>query len=224
MSKQYFDISFYEFFLELSLNNQKSWFDENRKRYENDVKQPFIDFISDLLVCMSKFDSEYKELTAKDCLFRINKDIRFSKDKSPYKLHCSASLQIGGRKKMWPGGIYIELGAEGCGIYSGVYMPEKDDLLMFRNNIANNLNQFDKAINESNFIKYFGEVLGTKNKIIDATLKEAAAKQPLIFNKQFYVAHMFEPEKSFDSDFIEYIIDVWRSALHFNTVLAGKIQ
>jgi uncharacterized protein (TIGR02453 family) len=224
MSKQYFDISFYEFFLELSLNNQKSWFDENRKRYENDVKQPFINFISDLLVSMSKFDIGYQELTAKDCLFRINKDIRFSKDKSPYKLHCSASLHIGGRKKMWPGGMYIELGAESCGIYSGVYMPEKDDLLMFRNNIANNLHQFDIAINDSKFIKYFGEVLGSKNKIIDATLKEAAAKQPLIFNKQFYVAHTFEPEKSFDSDFINYLIDVWRSAMQFNTVLAGKIQ
>ena len=83
MPKQYFDISFYEFFLELSLNNQKSWFDENRKRYENEIKQPFIDFIADLLLNMSKFDSGYQDLTAKDCLFRINKDIRFSKDKSP---------------------------------------------------------------------------------------------------------------------------------------------
>ena len=223
MSKQYFDISFYEFFLELSLNNQKSWFDENRKRYENEVKQPFIDFISDLLVCMSEFDRGYQGLTAKDCLFRINKDIRFSKDKSPYKLHCSASLHIGGRKKMWPGGMYIELGAESCGIYSGVYMPEKEDLLKFRNNIANNLIDFDKAIHKPNFIKYFGEVLGSKNKIIDSSLKESAAKQPLIFNKQFYVAHSFEPEKSFESGFIEYIIDVWRSASDFNNVLIGPL-
>ena len=223
MSKQYFDISFYEFFLELSLNNQKSWFDENRKRYENEVKQPFIDFISDLLVCMSEFDKRYQDLTAKDCLFRINKDIRFSKDKSPYKLHCSASLHIGGRKKMWPGGMYIELGAESCGIYSGVYMPEKEDLLKFRNNIANNLIDFDKAIHKPNFIKYFGEVLVSKNKIIDSSLKESAAKQPLIFNKQFYVAHSFEPEKSFESGFIEYIIDVWRSASDFNNVLIGPL-
>jgi uncharacterized protein (TIGR02453 family) len=222
MSKQYFDIAFYEFFLELSLNNQKYWFDENRKRYESDVKQPFLDFISDLLLRMSEFDIGYQELTAKDCLFRINKDIRFSKDKSPYKLHCSASLHIGGQKKMWPGGIYIELGAESCGIYSGVYMPEKEDLMKFRMNIAKNLQDFDKAIQEPNFIKYFGEVLGSKNKIIDATLKEAAAKQPLIFNKQFYVAHDFEPEKSFESGFIEYIIDVWRSAAAFNDVLADS--
>jgi len=222
MSKQYFDIAFYEFFLELSLNNQKYWFDENRKRYESDVKQPFLDFFSDLLLRMSEFDIGYQELTAKDCLFRINKDIRFSKDKSPYKLHCSASLHIGGRKKMWPGGIYIELGAESCGIYSGVYMPEKEDLMKFRMNIAKNLQDFDKAIQEPNFIKYFGEVLGSKNKIIDATLKEAAAKQPLIFNKQFYVAHDFEPEKSFESGFIEYIIDVWRSAAAFNDVLADS--
>jgi hypothetical protein len=123
---------------------------------------------------------------------------------------------------MWPGGMYIELGAESCGIYSGVYMPEKEDLLKFRNNIANNLQDFESAIQEPNFIKYFGEVLGSKNKIIDSSLKEAAAKQPLIFNKQFYVAHSFEPEKSFESGFIEYIIDVWRSAAAFNNVLAGS--
>jgi uncharacterized protein (TIGR02453 family) len=223
MSKQYFDLSFFEFFLELSLNNQKSWFDENRKRYENDVKAPFIDFIADLLIQMSEFDSRYGELTAKDCLFRINKDIRFSKDKSPYKLHCSASLHIGGRKKMWPGGMYLEMGAQNCGIYTGVYMPEKDDLLMFRNNIANNLRPFEIAIQESDFVKYFGEVLGSKNKIIDANLKASAAIQPLIFNKQFYVEHSFEPEKSFENDFVDYVIHVWRSASNFNKVLTGNI-
>jgi len=223
MPKQYFDISFYEFFLELSLNNQKSWFDENRKRYENEIKQPFIDFIADLLLNMSKFDSGYQDLTAKDCLFRINKDIRFSKDKSPYKLHCSASLHTGGRKKMWPGGMYIELGAENCAIYSGVYMPDNEDLMKFRMNIAKNLKYFDNAIHKPDFLKYFGEVLGTKNKKIDATLKEAAEIQPLIFNKQFYVAHSFEPEKSFDHDFLEYIIDVWRAAADFNNALADTI-
>lgn len=221
MLKQYFDMAFYEFFLELAINNQKSWFDENRKRYENEVKSPFVNFVSDLIQSMSKFDERYGELNAKDCLFRINKDIRFSKDKSPYKLHCSASLHIGGRKKMWPGGMYIELGAESCGIYSGVYMPEKEDLKKFRANIANNLISFDKAINQPKFIKYFGEVLGDKNKIIDSSLKEAGLKQPLIYNKQFYVAHTFQPELTFESNFLDYAIDVWRAADEFNSVLSG---
>ena len=124
---------------------------------------------------------------------------------------------------MWPGGMYIELGAENCAIYSGVYMPDNEDLMKFRMNIAKNLKYFDKAIHKPDFLKYFGEVLGTKNKKIDATLKEAAEIQPLIFNKQFYVAHSFEPEKSFDHDFLEYIIDVWRAAADFNDALADTI-
>ena len=211
-----------EFLEDLVANNNTEWMHANKKRYES-YKKDYHNYIASILTEIKPLDKSLEPLEIKNCTFRINRDIRFSKDKSPYKLHCSASLHIGGRKKMWPGGMYIELGAESCGIYSGVYMPEKEDLMNFRMNIAKNLQYFDKAIQKPNFIKYFGEVLGSKNKKIDATLKEAAAKQPLIFNKQFYVAHSFEPEKSFDSDFIEYIIDVWRAAADFNDALADSI-
>lgn len=216
-----FEPDFFEFFIELSMNNQKSWFDLNRKRYEENVKAPFLEFVGALIEKMSAIDSDFNGIVPKECVFRINKDIRFSKNKMPYKSFCSASIHIGGRKSMFPGGMYIEIGAESCGIYSGVYMPEKEDLLKYRENIAANISSFQEAISEEQFLKYFGSVRGEKNKKIDPKFKEVISKEPLILNKQFYVMHSFEAEKTFENDFLKYVIDVWLSANKFNNVLLG---
>lgn len=216
-----FSPDFFEFFIELSMNNQKTWFDLNRKRYEEKVKAPFLEFVTTLIERMSLIDSDFNGIVPKECVFRINKDIRFSKDKTPYKSFCSASIHVGGRKSMYPGGMYIEIGAESCGIYSGVYMPEKEDLLRYRENIAGNISSFQEAITEANFLKYFGSVRGEKNKKIDPKFKEVISQEPLILNKQFYVMHSFEAEKTFEFDFIDYVIEVWLSAQSFNKVLLG---
>ena len=215
------NLSFFEFFIELTLNNHKSWFDINRTRYEKHVREPFIELCEQIIGRMSEFDATFAELEPKKCIFRINKDIRFSKDKTPYKTHYAASFHVGGRMKMWPGGIYLELGPEGCGIYSGVYMPEKEDLPKFRQNIANRIPDFQNAINAPDFIRFFGQVQGEKNKILPSELREAAVREPLIFNKQFYVGHRFEAEKALEQDFVEYVIQVWQAASEFNRILGG---
>jgi len=219
---KYFSESFYEFFIELSMNNQKSWFDIHRKRYERDVKGVFERFISDVIEGMSVVNFDFKGLNAKECIFRINRDIRFSKDKNPYKLFCSASIHKGGKKSMIPGGIYLELGPEKCAIYSGVYMPEKDELFKIRENISGNLIEFDKAINERSFLQYFGYVRGEKNKKIDSVFKDALNAQNLLLNKQFYVVHEFEAERTLEADFLDYVLNCWRIAQPLNKILSGE--
>ncbi len=208
MARTHFEIGFFEFLIELTVNNQKRWFDENKIRYEHEVKLPFIEFINQLISRMAEVDPEYTGLTAKECVFRIYKDVRFSKDKTPYKTFSSASLHIGGRKTMWPGGIYLELGAESCAIYSGVYMPEKEALHQFRSNIAARPEKLNQAIHKPEFIKTFGTVLGEKNKILPPEFKEVSKIQPLIFNKQFYIRHKFEPEIALERGFDDYIVNV----------------
>jgi uncharacterized protein (TIGR02453 family) len=216
-----FTEAFYEFFIGLSANNQKSWFDENRARYERDVKSLFMEFVTSVLVKMSAIEPRFEGLEAKQCIFRINKDVRFSKDKSPYKLHCAAAIQIGGRKEMGAGGLYIQLGPEECGIYSGVYMPEKEELLRIRGLIAGDLEGFNRVITEPSFVRYFGEVRGGKNKRIDTILGVAAAKQPLIFNKQFYIQHSVEAEDTLRSDFDDYVLEVWKASRGFNVFIGS---
>jgi len=214
--------SFYEFFIELSLNNHKTWFDANRKRYETDVKKPFQALVQEVIERVSAVDSRFSGLTPSDCIFRINKDIRFSKDKSPYKTFCSAAIQIGGRKQMSAGGLYFEMGPENCGVYAGVYMPEKEMLMQIRENIAGRLMDFSKTVNHKDFKQYFGGVLGEKNKILPPHLKEAAAQQPLIFNKQFYVQHSMEAEDTLAGDLAGKITRVWQVSIPFAKMLAGE--
>jgi uncharacterized protein (TIGR02453 family) len=167
-------------------------------------------------------DSRFSGLDAKSCIFRINKDIRFSKDKTPYKLHCSAAIQLGGRKEMSAGGMYLEFGPEHCAIYSGIYMPERDGLQQIRERIAGNLKGFSDVIGGSDFVKYFGEVRGEKNKRLPAELVSAAVQQPLIYNKQFYVFHALDAEDTLAADFDDYVLKVWQAAYDYNRFLAGE--
>ena len=211
--------AFYEFFIELSANNQKSWFDENRARYEREVKALFLTFVESVLVKMVAVDGRFSGMEAKQCIFRINKDIRFSKDKTPYKLHCAAAIQIGGRKEMGAGGLYIQLGPEECGLYSGVYMPEKDELMRIRGLIAGDLEGFNRVITDKVFVKYFGTVRGEKNKRIDADWVVAAAEQPLLYNKQFYIQHAMDAENTLRSNFDDYVVEVWKASKGFNAFL-----
>jgi uncharacterized protein (TIGR02453 family) len=219
-----FTEAYYEFFIELTTNNQKSWFDENRARYERDVKSLFSDFVTSVLGKMSALDSRFEGLDAKQCIFRINKDVRFSKDKAPYKLHCAAAMQIGGRKEMGAGGLYIQMGPEHCGVYSGVYMPEKEELMRIRGLIAGDLEGFDRVIKEKSFVKYYGEVRGEKNKRIDSNWMDAAAKQPLIYNKQFYVEHEIDAEDTLRSDFDDYLVEAWKASRGFNDFLQNPMK
>jgi uncharacterized protein (TIGR02453 family) len=169
---------------------------------------------------MSLMDNRFEGMEAKQCIFRINKDIRFSKDKTPYKLHCAAAIQIGGRKEMGAGGLYIQLGPEACGLYSGVYMPEKDELMRIRGLIAEDLAGFNRVITDKAFMKYFGQVRGEKNKRIDSDWLGAAAEQPLLYNKQFYVQHAIDAEDTLRSNFDEYVVEVWKASRGFNVFLA----
>src|SRR6478672_2017143 len=92
-----------EFLKDLKKNNNKPWFDKNRKRYE-EAKADFARFIQAVIDQHSKKDVSIKSLLAKDCMFRINRDVRFSKDKSPYKTNFGASINKGGRKAMHSAG------------------------------------------------------------------------------------------------------------------------
>jgi len=176
----FFTKDFLDFFIELAANNNKDWFDLNRARYEKSVKDPFKKFVEHLIKEVSKTDSAFKNLEAKDCIFRINRDIRFSKDKTPYKMMTSAVIAPEGKKSKSINGVYFEFGPEHMRVYGGVYEIEKDDLQTVREGIAGNIDKFRKVYSEKVFKDTFGQFLGYKNKVLRKELKEAAEKKPLI--------------------------------------------
>src|ERR1700734_3777017 len=91
-----------KFLKDLKKNNNKPWFESNRKKYE-DAKADFSKFIQGIIEKHAKKDKTLKDLKAKDCMFRINRDVRFSKDKSPYKTNFGASINRGGKKSLFAG-------------------------------------------------------------------------------------------------------------------------
>lgn len=181
----YFTQAYIDFFQELAANNEREWFHANKKRYEKDVKEPFKSFVTDLIVEIGKVDKEVA-IEAKNAIFRINRDVRFSKDKSPYKLHCAAVISRFGRKDHVYPGTYIALSGERMQVGGGCYMPPKEELWRIRDGIARDPKAFRKLIENKKFKDYFGELQGEKNKIIPKEFKEDAAAEPLIFNKQFF--------------------------------------
>ena len=131
----YFSPDFIQFFKDLRSNNEREWFHANKKRFETTVKKPFESFISDVIELLSVHDKHIL-ITPKEAIFRIYRDTRFSKDKTPYKTHMSAVVSRGGRKDLTSPGVYLECNDEHFRIYSGVYMPNSKQLQRIREAIA----------------------------------------------------------------------------------------
>jgi len=192
-SMAWFSPDFNRFFIELAANNNKEWFDMNRTRYEKEVKKPFEVFVGEMIQRVAKVDPNVR-IGPKEAIFRINRDVRFSKDKAPYKLNRSALITPAGKKDMNAPGIYFELGPEAVRIYGGAYMPDKEALLRIRSRIAKDLPKFKKLQEDKAFVKHFGTVQGEANKRLPPEFQAAAAKEPLLFNKQFYYGAELPPK------------------------------
>ena len=145
-----------KFLKDLKLNNNKLWFDENRKNYEA-ARQNFADFIDQVIQTFSKKDPSIAHLKAKDCMFRINRDIRFSKDKTPYKTNFGAFINSDGKKSMTPGYYFhLEPGASFTG--GGMWQPPADMLAKVRQEIDYNLSEFEKIILSKKFKSLYGNL------------------------------------------------------------------
>lgn len=138
------------FLKELKKNNHKPWFDLHRKQYEA-AKADFAAFIQQVIDQHGKKDPGISGLLAKDCMFRINRDTRFSKDKSPYKTNFGASINKGGKKAWNTAGYYFHLEPGSCFTGGGIYMPEPDVLKKIRQEIDYNLPVFKKILSAKKF-------------------------------------------------------------------------
>ena len=202
----YFTPEFIQFLRELPANNNRDWFQENKNRYEEFVKIPFEKFIEELILELKKEDNRLNEISAKDCIFRIYRDVRFSKDKSPYKIHVSALISPTGRKSINGFGLYIELSGEHVRLYSGAYMPSSELLLNIRQKIYEEPERLEKLIRDKKFKENFGEIRGERNKRINKPFSEIAEKHPLILNKSFYYFKEYAPEIVLEKGFIRQLI------------------
>lgn len=176
--------SYTNFFAQLSENNHKEWFDTHRKEYEQQVRAPFIELVDSLIPGLMEIAPSILP-DAKKALFRINRDIRFSKDKTPYNTLMKAGLSPGGKKSELPG-FYLGIGADFVHVGGGLYQLSKEALHNVRTKIASDTDEFLSILDNEAFKKCFGELQGEQNKRIDSEFHPIIDKTSLILNKQFY--------------------------------------
>ena len=143
-----------QFLEDLKANNNRDWFLENKKRHEL-FKKDYQLLVADFLKEMKPLDLALQNLEVKNCTFRINRDIRFSKDKTPYKTHLSIWMSTGSKGLNRPG-YYIHIDKKECFIGGGMYSPEAPDLKKIRKEIAFFYEDLESILNEKNFKKEFG--------------------------------------------------------------------
>jgi len=141
----------------LKKNNNKAWFDLHRKSYE-EAKNDFVAFIQAVIELQAKNDPTIGSLQAKQCIFRINRDIRFSKDKSPYKTVMGASIKRGGRKSVF-GGYYFHCQPGDSFVGGGLWIPMPPDLKKVRQEIEYGLDEFKKILSSKKFTTTYGKTL-----------------------------------------------------------------
>lgn len=141
------------FLTELAQNNHKEWMDANRKRYET-AKENVLELTEQLLTGLIEMGLDLMALTAKQCLFRINRDIRFSANKSPYKNNFGISISPNGRKAKEPG-YYLHIEPGNSFVGGGMWMPDREQLRKIRQEIDYSWDEFNKIIHQAQFEQTF---------------------------------------------------------------------
>ncbi|MCD6020188.1 MAG: hypothetical protein K0S53_3309 [Bacteroidetes bacterium] len=212
-----------KFLKQLAKNNQKEWFDANRKTYET-AKTEFEAIVKLIIEKSTTFDKELAGVEAKKCMFRINRDVRFSKDKSPYKTNMGASINPGGKKEMGAG-YYIHIEPGKSFLAGGCYMPEPAALAKIRQEIDYHAADFKKVLNAKDFKTYFRDLSQ------DDKLKTAPKGYPkdhpdlnLLQHKHFIAEIPLQDSEVLDKNFPVYASKVFKAMYPLNQFLRKAME
>lgn len=150
------------FLTDLKTNNNREWFEENKERY-GQAHANFLDIVQSTIEGIGKFDLDIAHLEPKKCAYRIYRDVRFSKDKTPYKTHFGAEMAPGGRRSGLAG-YYIHIQPGESIVAGGVWHPAPDNLAKIRQEIDYNGEEFKNVLNSDEFKNAYGELRGEKLK------------------------------------------------------------
>ncbi len=181
------DSSTLQFLKTLLKNNNRNWFTENKNLYIEAQKDVLL-FVENLIEEMSKFDEEILKIDAKKSLFRIYRDVRFSKDKSPYKTNFGAGLGMGKGTRIT--GYYLHIEPGKSFLAGGVYQPEPSVLKEIRKEISMSGNEFLKILEQKDFRNNF-RGLSVENKLqrVPAGFEKDDPMSEYLKLKNFIVVH-----------------------------------
>jgi uncharacterized protein (TIGR02453 family) len=210
VNSTHFSKDYLTFLRALDRNNNREWFKANKARFEQSVKAPFTDFVDEIIHRVGALDPRV-QLEPKDAMFRIFRDIRFSRDKTPYKTLMSAVVSPGGRRERSIPGGYFQFGNKSVAVAGGMYQPDKNQLYNIRSAIRDRGKQLDALVKAKPFKTLFGELAGDRNKVLPKEFKDASERFPLIANKQFYYWVEYPPETVLRDDLAAFVMKHYRT-------------
>ncbi len=211
-----------KFLAALEANNTKEWMHMNKSWYQ-DCRAEFIEVIADVLKEMSKFESGVADLEAKKCIFRINRDIRFSNDKSPYKTNFGAAISEGGKHSENPS-YYFHLQPGQNFVGGGIYMPAGEVLKKIRQEVDYNPEELKKIVEEAPFRELFGEIRGEKLKTAPKGYPKDHPNIEFLKLKSFTVMTEFGDDAVSQDAVVERVVHVFERMKPFNDYLAVAVS
>lgn len=205
------------FLKSLASHNEKAWMDENRKSYQ-EAKAAFEAIIAETIAGLAQADPALRLVAAKSCIFRINRDIRFSKDKAPYKRNFAAFISPEGKKTAGAGYyLHIQPGNESF-LVSGIYTPAGEYLKKIRQEIDYNAGELREITEAVAFQKYFKKIQGEK--LIRAPRGYAEDHPNIEFLKlKSYLVMKKMDDEILKASTIDDIVDVFKASVPFNNYL-----
>jgi uncharacterized protein (TIGR02453 family) len=208
-----------DFLAAINVNNNRDWFIANRSMYL-EAKDNFESFVQKIINEIILFEPIMKGLEAKSCVFRINRDIRFSNDKSPYKSHFGAFIVQGGKKNGDKfAGYYFHIEPGKSIMAGGAYTPPAPWLSAIREKISDSPDEFIKITKARDFIKYFGSVDGEKLKTAPKGYPKDHPHIELLKLKSYLVVNEVTDKLVLSTDFQNHVINVFKTMKPLNDYL-----
>ena len=202
-----------DFLTKLQAHNNREWFEKNRAEYEH-ARESFEIYVDAVIDAFGRVEN-LGGISAKDSIFRIYRDVRFSKDKSPYKTNMGAEIVAGGRKtgRM---GYYLHLAPhDESMIAGGLYMPSGEQIAKFRQTIGRDAKPFKKITAAPSFKKYFGTLAPEKLKTAPIGFARDHPEIELLKWKQVVVIHHVRDEQVSTSNWVAYTVGVMKAMKPF---------
>lgn len=211
-----------QFLKDLAANNNREWFNDNRNRYEESREK--VIFLTEVFINeIRKFDPTVPALNPKDCMFRIFRDIRFSKDKRPYKTNFGSFISRNGRKSEWPG-YYFHIEPENSFAGGGVYHPSAEPLKAIRQHIEDQPEEFMRIINDPAFKKYFPRMYDHQLKTAPKGFPKDHPHIDLLRYKSFAFSHPVEDQTVTGDNFVEHIVRAFKQLYEVNSFLNDALE
>lgn len=209
-----------DFLSDIKVNNEREWFMKNRRRYD-EARANYESFVQSVIFAVAEFDPILRGLEVRNCTYRINRDIRFSNDKTIYKSHLGAFIVRGGKKNGDRyAGYYIHVEPGGNSMLAGgAYIPPMPWLTAIRENIADKGEEFIRIVKNRELVSYYGELEGEKLKSAPKGYSRDHPYIEYLKMKSYLVTRIFTDKEITSGDCFEKIIEGCRLMKPLNDFL-----